>query len=147
MATRKEQIESIVDGMHSFKQKMLVSHLKFSKSNIFSITPSQWAVLGVLMEKKQATVSEIAKSLGITSSASTQLTSGLISLGYLQAKSDASDRRSLILQISNKYKQKIAQIKTKSIERFVTMFDILDDKELATYAKLNKKIVTNILNT
>lgn len=108
------------------------------------ITHSQWAVLGVVMEKKEVSVKEIATTLGITSSAATQLVDGLVGNNYLIREADENDRRALKITISDKYKLKMRKMKQQALERFTDMFKALDDKELALYAKLHSKILTKL---
>ena len=93
------------------------------------------------MEKKGAGIKEIAEKLEMTSSAATQLVDGLVENGYLIRKNNTIDRRAILLEISPKHRKKMNNIKEKAIERFTVLFKTLNDKELATYAALQKKII------
>ncbi|MCX6733639.1 MAG: MarR family transcriptional regulator [Candidatus Peregrinibacteria bacterium] len=149
MTTRKQQIENIVEGMRAIKQKMVVCHVKKSssrKEKNTPITPSQWAVMTIVMEKKGLGIKEIAEKLEMTSSAATQLVDGLVENGYLKRKNNTTDRRAILLEISPKHAKKMNEIKEKAIERFTTLFGALNDKELATYIKLQKKIINTPLS-
>ena len=150
MSNRKQHIENIIRNMHAIRRKLMAIHgakspfMKFQKT---PITLSQWPVLVTLMEKDRVGVKEIAESLGITSSASTQLVDGLVKNGYLVRESDANDRRALLLRLSDKHRRKMSEIRATAMKRFNHMFDALSDNELIQYAKLNKKITDNILKT
>ena len=148
--SRKENTESIMDGMQALRRKMMAGYLKHSKLGAVDITPSQLAVISIVMEKEKLQnrvgLKIVAETLGITSSAATQLVESLVKKGYLVKQSDAKDRRALFLEIPPKFKRKMTAMKAKVAARFTKMFDALNDKELALYAKLNEKIVRNILN-
>ncbi len=146
MTTRKQNTESIVDGMNALRRKMMANYLKHSKIGAMDITPSQLAVITIIMEKEKVGVKELALTLGITSSAATQLVEALVTKGYVLKKSDVKDRRALFLQIPPKVKQKMLATKNKMTEQLAHMFDTLSDAELAQFAKLNKKIVNQLLN-
>jgi DNA-binding MarR family transcriptional regulator len=148
MSSRKQYIAAIMESMHAVRRALILRHAsKFSlgKHEKMSITPSQWAVLSIVMEKGTTGVKELARSLGITSSATTQLVDGLVARGYLVRKSNVHDRRALSLELSEKKKKEMGALKKHMMGHFAAMFEALDDKELAHYARLNKKIVEHIL--
>ncbi len=145
--SRQDYIKIIVESTHAMKRKFMMCPVHKSskiKPENAMITHSQWAVLGVVMEKKEVGVKEIAATLGITSSAATQLVDTLVENNYLIREADKNDRRALKITISDKYKLKMKKMKQQAIERFTDIFTALDDKELALYAKLNNKILTNL---
>lgn len=148
MSHRAQDIKTIIDGVHVIKRKLIACNLGkpcASKQGIALITPSQWAVLHVIMERDNPGVKEVADRLGITSSAATQLVEGLVEKGYVIRENDQMDRRAFVLRVSTTQKRKIELIKAETMKRFTQMFAALTDDEVALYAALNKKIVDGIL--
>ena len=150
MTSRQQYIESIIESVYAIRRKLMVcGSAKVSvrrPQKEHSITHSQWAVLAVVIRLKHAGIKEIAEALNMTSSAATQLVDELVKKEYLLRKGDAKDRRALSLTLSDMCKTQMNELKSKRIERFITIFDGLNDKELAQYASLNKKIASGILN-
>ena len=101
--------------------------------------------LAAVMRKENVSITELAETLGVTASATTQLVDELVIKGYLMREDKTGDRRTLSLSLSDKCKKKFGDMKTKHIDRFMRMFDALTDKELEQYAAFNKKIAESIL--
>lgn len=107
---------------------------------------SQWFALSVILQNPDMGIKEISGMLCISPSAATQLVDGLAQSGYVARKTNAADRRSLHLEISPKGLQKIAAIKKEYAKAMEKLFGALSDRELATYLKLHKKILSNYSN-
>jgi DNA-binding MarR family transcriptional regulator len=144
MTDRRLKIRELMEGMHSLRRGMHFGKLHSGKKP--HITPSQWGVV-MLISHKESTVKEVALSLGITSSAATQLIDGLVESGYVIRRENMEDRRRVTLALSPKTKKKIEKMREKGIERFLKFFDALDDKEFDTYMRLNKKIIQKHANS
>jgi DNA-binding MarR family transcriptional regulator len=105
------------------------------------ITPSQWGVLMFIEQQGESMIKDVAKALGITSSATTQLVEGLVASGYLMRETHAKDRRTVTLILSKKTKGQVEKMKSRSLQEFLKIFEALNDKEFNQYLLLNKKIV------
>jgi len=101
-------------------------------------------VITFIHRRDNTNIKEIADNLNVTSSAATQLVDGLVKNGYLKRLSDENDRRAIKLILTEKTKKQAAEIKTKFRQKFASMFEVLNDKELAEYYKLNRKIISNL---
>lgn len=144
-AKRKQYIESIVESMHAIKHKLIACTKKSSASDAkHAITHSQWAVLAIVTKKQHVGVKEIAQTLGITSSAATQLTDELEKNGYIVRKGNEEDRRALSLELSPSCHKHMQDMRKRRMEQFTEMFSRLSDTELEQYAKLNRKITEDI---
>ena len=143
MAHRKQIIENVLKDMHVMRHKLMTGY-HHKKTAV--ITPSQGFVLRFVAEHHSPNVKEIAHALHVTSSAATQLIECLVGKGYLVRKINPQDRRGVYLSLSPKAEKLFKSFKDESIKRMTELFTILTDEELAQYAELNKKIVTNIIN-
>ena len=148
MKTRKQYIEEIIRNLHAIRGKFAARwRSKSNKQNIgfgAKITSSQWMALATVMRNENISMTGLAESLGISTSAATQLVDELVGKGYLVRTGKPDDRRALSLTLSAICKKKIGDMKTKHAKRFEHMFDALTDDELKQYATLNKKITESI---
>lgn len=110
------------------------------------VTPAQMGMLMVIEQCGESTVKDVAKTLGITSSAATQLVDGLVMGGYLTRKISTEDRRAVTLALSKKSKNQVERMKKHTLERFLTVFKVLNDTEFNRYLALNKKIIQGSLS-
>lgn len=143
MTNRKKLIEQILGNFHAMKNKMHVQGVQ--PGNKHDITHSQLFVLAIIEHNQDIGIKEISEKLNISSSATTQLVDGLVENGYVVRKADLDDRRALQLGLSQKGSKQIAELKSKRMEMMETLFDALTDKELETYLKLHKKILSKII--
>lgn len=76
------------------------------KANLkeFGITPVQYAVLHLLWDNEQLTSSEISNALLLDNSTITGITERLIQNQFIVRKEDATDRRKIILSLTEKGK-------------------------------------------
>lgn len=139
MASRKQKVEEFLIDLQSLKRTMTF-HMAGS-ADIPRITTSQWGVFMFIEEHGESTIKDVAKALGITSSAATQLVDGLVSSGYMERKTDKEDRRAVALTLSKKTKEHVSKMKKQGIRKFLALFKVLNDKEFNQYLELNKKIV------
>ncbi len=138
MSPRKEQVKKLVDGLQSFSRSMafrpgITRHTP-------RITPSQWGVLMMIEGRSGSTVKDIARALGITSSAATQLVDGLVTSGYVVREEHAEDRRKVTLTLSNKTKRQVEKMKNESIEQFLKFFEVFTDEEFGQFMSLHQKL-------
>ena len=94
----------------------------------------------LVSERGESTVKDAAKALGITSSAATQLVDGLSASGYLLRKTSVEDRRVVALTLSKKSKNQVEKMKKRALQKFLKIFEALNDREFDQYFKLNKKL-------
>ena len=139
MNDRKQKVEELLLDLRSLRRPMAFK--MGGSEKMPRITPSQWGALMTIEQKKESTVKEVAKSLGITSSASTQLVDGLVKSGYLMRKTHDKDRRTVTLTLSKKSLGHVEKMKKYALERFLKIFQALNDREFDQYFGLTKKIV------
>jgi DNA-binding MarR family transcriptional regulator len=144
MADRDKLIEGLIEDFHAIRHKLVLDGQLFSDEN--QITLSQLIVLRIAAKYDGISIKKIAGKLGITSSAVTQLVSGLVNKGYLKREGSEVDRRSLRVGVSGQGREKIEALKIQGLEKLTSMFDVFDDEELEKYCELNKKIADRILS-
>ncbi len=144
MTNRKQLIEDILNSFHAMRHK--IKPKDFNSTHQNPITHSQWFVLGIIENCKNASIKDISGMLGMSSSGVTQLVDGLVQSGYVVRQDDPKDRRLVQLELSLKGKKQIAILREKRIKKMEKLFDVLTDSELRTYLKLHKKITSKFLD-
>ncbi len=86
------------------------------------LTPAQYAVLRLLQDEIQMTVSQMAEAFEITPSAVTALSSKLVEANLVERCRDQSDRRVVWIRLTHEGDKMIAElraVKRKMVEAYV----------------------------
>ncbi len=139
MSTRTQKVKELLESFKALKRHGTFRSI--GPTTMPRITPSQWGALLLVEEFGEGTVKDVAGALGITSSAATQLIDALVTNGYVIRQTNIKDRRTVQLVLSKKTKLQVERMKKKVLQKFLELFEVLDDKEFNQYLLLNKKIV------
>jgi DNA-binding MarR family transcriptional regulator len=153
MANRKQYTEAIMESMRLARHALAEQSLppvektgsKSKKAHGAPITPSQWAILSMVLEQGELSNNEVAQGLAITSGAVTQLVDELVKKKYLTRESSEDDRRRLALKIAPKCRPLLIAMKAKAVQRTMAIFSGFTDDEMARYADLSRKFTESIL--
>ncbi len=139
MNNREQKIKELMESIQLLKHNITFKTGGYAK--IPRVTASQWGVLMMIEEHSGGTVKDVAKALGVSSSAATQLIDGLVANGYVVRDEDTEDRRKVILKLSKKTKKQVERMKIERTKNLLKLFKVLSDKELDQFILLNKKII------
>lgn len=131
-----------IDELTKFMPKMMREFAK-RRSNALTkgtITVPQMILLEIAFEKNMCTMSDLAKSIGVTTSAVTGLTDRLIRAKLITRTRGIKDRRIVIISLSEKGKNLIKKILNERQQMIKKAFGNLTHKERETYLKLIKKV-------
>lgn len=164
MTDRKQQIEQLMEKLHSFRRLLapesppasgegcpahagmlghLHNHIHTHRSQTEEcLAPSQWLALHLVGRQEGIGIKELAAALGITSSAATQLADGLVKKGLLNRQPSAEDRRALHLSLPEESRKRIGAMMEQRLERMNAIFSVLDDAEFQTLLDLFDKIIS-----
>jgi DNA-binding MarR family transcriptional regulator len=140
MKDRKQKVEELLTDLRALRRTTAFGSAGSAK--VPRITPSQWGVLMHIEQHEKSTVKDISQTFKISSSAATQLADGLVKSGYIERNISSEDRRITTLTLSQKSKSQIAQMKKHALQKFLTLFKVLNDREFEQYLALTKKLVT-----
>lgn len=144
MTERANQLQDILEGFHLFKRGIEAT-MRCRESD-FQITNSQWFVLDTINREEVASIKSISAELGISSSATTQIVNDLVKSGYVLKQSDKDDGRVTVVVLSPKTKQALRKLRTQVLRNMTQVFSVLTDAELATFHKMQMKIVNTSFN-
>lgn len=141
--TRKKLIKEIFEGLGAMKRAMAAKrpHLPIDAKQP---SHSQMALLFTLENRGPQSIKQIAKTFGMTSSAATQLVSGLVDSQYLKRTTDQSDRRKIAVEMTKNGQILMEKAKKTHLKMMEFVFEGLSDQELELYLQLQQKIVKNL---
>lgn len=117
------------------------SMLKFTKSFEYNVGISQILVLDELAQKGAQMQSVLAKELDYTPGAMTNIANKLINEGYAERKYSDSDRRKVLLSITDKGLDVLKKAEQRGQEMRKEMYSVLTDEEVEQLLSINKKLL------
>jgi DNA-binding MarR family transcriptional regulator len=138
MIDRKTQIEEVLQDFYSIKNILAKGAGLHTIRG--GITQSQWIVLRTVFQNPSIGIKELASSLGISSSAATQLVNALVKKSYLVREVSGADRRALNLRVNEKIRESIETNRLQILDRICNWLSVLSDEEIKVFCELSKKV-------
>jgi DNA-binding MarR family transcriptional regulator len=132
------QIEKIINNLQAFKRAVAAENHCFDSG--LKITMSQTMFLFMLRNNGPMSFTEIAKMLGVSKSAVTQLVDGIARYGFLVREADKSDHRVSRVKLSTKGLKYIKTTKQGAMDRMSAIFQSLSKEELNQLEKITTKL-------
>lgn len=136
---REQYIEAIFKNFHAIKRAY--SHGSRFSHRHFGVTMPQASVLMLLMHEGRKTMGELALTLGVSKSATTQLLDSLIEQGFVERTQDDHDRRVAYVALSRRGLRHLKQVRQRGVGHMTQLFDALTDDELKQIEAITKKLV------
>jgi len=116
-------------------------HRKFESSfSQYGITPAQFYVLSAVWENNGVKFKDLAKSLEMDGSTLTSILDRLERQDLLERRDDPEDRRSLLVFLTEKARQSIADITCLAEKLNQEIKGRFSDEEFATFEKVLEKL-------
>lgn len=141
MEDRNLLIEKILGNFHAIKHS-LSSEGHFTDKGS-GITITQATVLFMLKKNGEMSYTEMAKILGISKSATTQLIDSLTRHDFISRQVDATDKRVYRLTLSSKGLKFLKSLRQKAFDQTFTIFGALSIEELKQLDKITSKLAIN----
>jgi len=106
----------------------------------FGITPAQFYVLSAVWENNGVKFKDLAKSLEMDGSTLTSILDRLERQDLLERRDDPEDRRSLLVFLTEKAKQSIAEITCLAEKLNQEIKERFSDEEFATFERVLEKL-------
>ena len=135
---RREIIESIMKN--ALVVKRAVTNCRTSALRDRPITPNQWIILTLLMEKGEMTLKDIAKALDITSAIAMQLVTDLCDQDYIYCKGDIAQLHKMVVTLTEQHIAEIHALRDVILDRFMDVFHVLNNIELECLAALSERV-------
>ncbi|MBC2722694.1 MarR family winged helix-turn-helix transcriptional regulator [Desulfosporosinus sp.] len=114
---------------------------RYYESNLsqYGITPSQFYVLSAVWERDGLKFKDLAKSLDMDGSTLTSILDRMERLDLVERRNDPEDRRSLLVFLTEKAKQKISEIAHLAEGLDKEIKERFSEEEFATFEKVLEK--------
>jgi MarR family transcriptional regulator, organic hydroperoxide resistance regulator len=139
MDKRAALIAEIFEDMLVMRRKMIERHL--SGPGDPDIPPAQGRLLHIVDWRGSLSVKEIAEILRVSGSAVTQLVEPLVKAGLLNRESDANDRRTVRINLTEQGKARLKELKRFHLQHWDRILRPLSEPELRSYRDLQRKII------
>lgn len=130
----------LIHAVELFTNEIIVRWMNAFDHNI-GISPV--LVLGELNKKGPQKQTTLAKKLGYTPGAMTNIANRLIKQEMAERKYNEDDRRNVLLSITDKGKDVLKEAQLKGQELRVEMFQKLNEEELQQFLKIYEKLLTS----
>ncbi len=118
--------------------------IRWMKSFPHNLGISPVIVLGELKAKGPQKQTILAKQLGYTPGAMTNIANRLIKLGLAERQYNENDRRNVLLAITESGAEIFAEAQRKGQELRTELFQVLSDEELRQYLAIHEKLLANM---
>lgn len=106
----------------------------------YGITPAQFYVLSAVFENDGVKFKELAKSLDMDGSTLTSILDRLERQDFLERRDDPEDKRSLLVFLTEKAKQSLAEITCLAEKLNQEIKERFSDEEFATFERVLEKL-------
>lgn len=112
----------------------------------YPLNITQFKTLSTLSKNGPQNVSQIAAALGITSAAITGITDQLIAEDYVKKERDTSDRRVVLITITQKGEETLKEVHNRQQVLMESYFKILPDEDIAHLRRIFAMLISDLDN-
>lgn len=143
MSLEEENVFELIRTVEQFSSEMI---LRWSRMFPQNIGLSPILVLYELKHSGPRKHSELAKTLGYTPGAVTNIANRLIKSGYANRNRDKADRRIVRLELTDAGEDILKEAQLKGQELRKEVFEHLTVEELAQFLNIHKKLLHHLEN-
>lgn len=116
--------------------------LKYYSGEAYKVklTLSQIAILDILSRDKESNMSDLARSMNVTTAAMTGIVDRLVRDGYVARSNDLEDRRVIKIKLTSKGKGAVKSLLENKKHMITKVFGVLPQKERDEYLKILMRI-------
>ncbi|MCL6625642.1 MAG: MarR family transcriptional regulator [Alicyclobacillus shizuokensis] len=130
-------IRQFEDIMSRFQQ---IAHVQ-SQVKKFGLTTSEMFILRYLDACGRAKASDLARVVGLSPGAITQVCDELVKSGFVDRTRSEEDRRVVYIAITNQGKQKFEHIRSVRIQKWRSILEQLGPDDAATLLRILQRVV------
>ncbi|MBT2214633.1 MarR family transcriptional regulator [Virgibacillus dakarensis] len=130
--------------IHAIEQMNNENIIRFTKAFPYPLGISPILVLAELKSKGPQKQIELAKTLGYTKGAMTNIATKLVHLELAERLFDESDRRTIRLEMTPAGENALSEAQAIGQELFMQHFEVLNEEEINQYLMIQEKLVKGI---
>ena len=131
-------LSEFADKVNELMPVIIRTFLKQQSTEFYKIklTMPQFVILDILQRHGESKMSDLAKSLSVTTAAMTGIVDRLVREGYLRRESDPKDRRIIKIRLTAKGERAVTQILEKKKQMIIKMFGMISQGEREEYLRI-----------
>ncbi len=110
----------------------------------FNITPTEWAVMGLLLSRNELSQSDIGEYLSVEAPLVTNIVSTMEKKNLLFKKGSPTDARRKIITLTDTTKKEIPRIEKRVQEAMYDIFSELGEQKMKIYFEVLEHIIKKI---
>jgi DNA-binding MarR family transcriptional regulator len=127
-----------------FRTVVIKMMQEWNKRMIADLSLSQVKLLFKLNAGGMHKASDLAKALCVSSGGITALSDKLIAAGFIERERDEEDRRVVMIQVTQKGREKAQEILKKQEETFFEFFGSLSDQDTNQLKRIFKQVLSHV---
>ena len=134
-------LKEIEQALALFSQVKRTMRAKITKGNTFD--SSAWLrmeVMKFIASEGSPKMKEIAEHLCIAAPSATSLVAGLIKNGFIESRSDARDRRTSRMVLTQEGKRELQETTRRAVQTLKDLFSDFSEDEMSTFIQLLGRI-------
>ncbi len=104
------------------------------------ITLPQFLILNILEEDDESRMTDIARTLGVSTAAATGIVERMVKSGYAQRRYDASDRRIIKIKLNPKGRELVQRINKQKKQNIIEIFGKLSAQDRDNFLNILLRI-------
>ena len=108
------------------------------------LTVSHYIILNLLNDRRSSNMSELAKNLKLTMSATTSIIDKMVELKLVKRHHSKDDRRIVLITLTENGRMLVSKISKDRLVVIREILSVLSEKEKQLYLRLIKKIYTGL---
>ncbi|WP_285766924.1 MarR family transcriptional regulator [Peribacillus sp. SI8-4] len=140
---RETDIFKLIHAVELFTNEAII---RWTKSFPYSIGISPILVLAEMKQNGAQKQSVMANKLGYTPASMTNISNRLIKQGFAKREYNESDRRNVLLAITEAGIEVLTEAQQKGKELRLELFKVLSEEEVKQYLALHEKLLKNLEN-
>lgn len=141
---KKASIFELIRTAEQLNDQTIISFMNNFDENA---SISQILVLNQLREKGPQMQSQLAKRLGYTPGAMTGIANKLIKEGYARREYDETDRRVILLAVTEKGIELLHEAQKQGQETRENLYSVLDEEEIKQLLAIQTKLLVHVMNS
>lgn len=134
---------SIISRINTAMNELIAKELKIN--GIEGIVTSHGSIIMSLLQHKELSMNDLAEKIGKTPQTVTTLVQKLISMGYVEKKKSESDRRTIMVNLTEKGREFEPILVSVSEKIFETQYEGMSKQEVEILRRLLLQMESNFI--
>ena len=133
----------LIAKIHQLSQRIFAKILR--KANLTELNPAQGRIMFVLWQEDNISINELSKRTLLSKSTLTSMLDRLEQSGFIKRVPSRTDRREILIQLTNKDKNFQAKYVEVSKDMIMIYYNNFTEQEINKFEKYLERILNNLI--